>query len=142
MAHKDCRGYLLSAVILIICLGQFSVLKADSYASITVPDGINLNLGNVSNYGTQTFNSTLKIHVIANCAHHILASVSQFSSSTGGLIPVDRTHVDMPVMYSPTPTPPDGWDVNLNLTFTINVETSDKAGQYTGSLILTIVADP
>ena len=111
----------------------------EPFASISVPDGI--DLGNVANYGQQTFNSTLKAHITANCPHHITASVGAFTNPNGGLIPIGRTNVEMtPPLSSPIGTPPEGVDADINLKFTIDIESSDLAGEYTGSLVLTVMA--
>jgi hypothetical protein len=111
----------------------------ESFASISVPDGI--NLGNISEYGQQTFNSTIKAHITANCPHHIGASIGAFANPKGGLIPKEKTSVEMtPPLSSPRGTPPQGVDVDINLKFTIDIESSDLAGEYTGSLVLTVMA--
>jgi hypothetical protein len=47
----------------------------EPFASISVPDGI--NLGNIGQYGQQTFNSVIKAHITANCPHRIEASIGE-----------------------------------------------------------------
>jgi len=135
---------LFLAVTLMFCLGAEATLYAQPYplepfASISVPDGI--NLGNISKYGLQTFNSTIRAYITTNCPHHITASIGALANPKGGLIPMERTKVEMtPPLSLPRGTPIGGVDVDLNLRFTIDIESSDPAGEYTGSLVLTVMA--
>ncbi len=101
------------AVTLMFCFGAEATLYAQPYplepfASISVPDGI--NLGNISKYGQQTFNSTIRVHIAANCPHHIDASIGAFVNPHGDLITKDRTKVEMaPPLSSPRGTPNSYW---------------------------------
>jgi hypothetical protein len=102
-----------------------------------------LDLGSASQYGQQTFNSTLRVHITANCPHSIDASIGALANPNIGLIPKERTNVEMlPPLSSPSGTPPGGVDVDLNLRFTIDIESSDPAGKYTGTLVLTVTGGP
>lgn len=144
MVQRRCATLFLTIITFIFFFGPQVTLCAQPYplepfASISVPDGINLS--NISKYGQQTFNSTIKAHIIANCPHHIAASIGAFTNPKGGLIPKEKTKVEMvPPLSSPRGTPLDGVDVDINLRFTIDIESSNPAGEYTGSLVLTVIA--
>ncbi len=136
-------GYIILfvAVILVFCLGRGTTLQAEPFASISVPDKI--DLGSASQYGQQTFNSTIKVHITANCPHRIIASIGgAFASPAGGFIPKERTNVEMVPPLVSSGTPPEGVDVDINLKFTIDIKSSDSAGEYTGTLVITIMAEP
>ncbi len=137
------RAILCVAVTLIFCFGGVAILQAqppEPFVSISVPSKI--DLGTVTPYGQQIFNSTIKVHITANCFHHIEASIGAFTNSAGDLIPTERTNVEMvppPSVLPPTPLP-EGIDVDINLKFTIDIESNDPAGEYTGTVVLTVTA--
>ena len=145
MAQRGCAAFFLIIAFIFFFGGQVTLYAQpyllEPFVSISVPTKI--DLGTVTPYGQQIFNSTITVHIIANCPHHIEASIEAFSNPEGGLIPKERTKVEMvPPLSSPKGTPIGGVDVNINLMFTIDIESGDPAGKYTGTLVLTVTAGP
>jgi hypothetical protein len=146
MVQRKWVKFFLTIITFIFFFGPQVTLYAQPYAlepfvGISVPTTI--DLGSINQFGQQTFNSVVKAHIIANCPHHIEASIGAFANSAGDLIPKERTKVEMvPPLSSPIGTPVGGVDVNINLMFTIDIQSSDPAGKYTGTLVLTVTAGP
>lgn len=143
MKRRRCATLFLAVM---LCFGARAALCAQPYplqqfVDISVPTQI--DLGSVTPSGQQTFNSTVKAHIAANCPYHIDASIGAFTNSAGNLIPVERTKVEVvPPSSWLKGTPIGGIDVNIKLKFTIDIEFSDPAGKYTGSVVLTITPGP
>jgi hypothetical protein len=142
MARREYIILFVAGTLMFCFWGEAALQAQEPFASISVPDRI--DLGNVTQYGQQTFNSTIKVHIIANCPNRIVTSIGgAFASPAGGFIPKERIAVEtVPPLVSPTGTPPEGVDVDINLKFTIDIKSSDSAGEYTSTLVITIMAEP
>ena len=130
----------LLTVNLIICMVFSPVVKAeDPFVSIDVPSGI--NLGSISEPGTHIIERSIAVHVTSNVPYYLDASLKQFNYAGIGSIPLTQTSVAiLNAPGSPIPTGPSGDDVDVDLEFHIEITFADQAGDYTGTLVLTVMA--
>jgi hypothetical protein len=153
-------------VIAMVCFGLTSIVQAvrpalppkmvsdEPFVGISItPD--NINLGIVSPMGFNSLPAKLEAHIVANCPHKVEASFVPFKGSDYNVtINPKHTSVEIngvkirengsgiPIVSSARPTPPEGVGVPVDIKFTTRNLMLYPAGQYKGSLVLTIMTRP
>jgi hypothetical protein len=133
-------------------------LAADAWAGPVIQRYVNfsvspstLDLGSVPGPGNYDSPAALTVHVTANCVHGgIVASVTALQMAGGGTIGPERVFVRLPAtgVYVPmtaavavTPTMNPGvFDVVLK--FRLETTMADAAGDYTGTMTITLAPLP
>jgi len=153
-------------VIAMVCFGITGIVQAVRPAlppkmvsavpfvgiSIT-PD--NLDLGMVSPFGYNNLPAKLEARIVANCPHKVEASFVPFKGSKYNVtINPKHTAVEIngvkirvagsgvTIISSARPTPPEGVGVPVDIKFMTRGLMLYPAGQYKGSLVLTIMTKP
>lgn len=152
-------------VIAMVCFGLTGIVQAvrpalppnmasKPFVGISVtPD--NLDLGTVSPIGFNKLPAKLEAHIVANCPHRVEASFVPFKGSKYGVtigpkytpikingVKIRAAGSGVPIISSARATPPEGIGVPVDITFMTRNLMLYPAGQYKGSLILTIMARP
>jgi len=114
-------------------------------------EGQNVDLGTFGCSGSQSLTKTLKVHVVANCPHRVQASFAGFKhEQTGRMmtpehlslmingrgVPVGKDRVE--ILSSAKPTPVKGVKVPVELRFGMERIELEQAGEYHGTLTLTV----
>jgi hypothetical protein len=123
------------------------------YVKISPPGGP-FYLGNFWEAGTNQAAGKTKVHVIANCPYQIQASLQGLKHVTGKstmspkhiMVAINgaqtRLGQRVEIARSRVPTTPAGVDVPVELKVAMNDMTLYPAGQYSGALVITIMAVP
>jgi len=123
------------------------------YVKISPPGGP-FYLGNFWEAGTSEAAGKTKVHVIANCPYQIQASLQGLKHVTGKstMSPKEikvvingaqtRLGQRVEIARSRLPTTPAGVDVPVELKVAMNDMVLYPAGQYGGTLVITIMAVP
>jgi len=123
------------------------------YVKISPPGG-SFYLGNFWEAGTNQAAGRTKVHVVANCPYQIQASLQGLRHVTGrSTMSPKHTAVmingaqarlgeRVQIARSSQPTPPSGVDVPVELKVAMNDMILYPAGQYNGTLVVTIMALP
>ncbi|MFQ6034923.1 MAG: hypothetical protein ACE5NM_03620 [Sedimentisphaerales bacterium] len=119
------------------------------FVSISVKPDI-LDLGTIPLRGSLP--AKLEAHIIANCPHQVRASFKPFTRQRGriSIRPKDMSikinGVDVrvarravPIISSVKPTPPEGVDVPIDMTFRLANAVQYPAGSYQGTLTFTVM---
>lgn len=142
----------LVALCVSVCLAGTgrAVSPRGPYVEIGVKEK-NVDLGTVDYSGSQSLTATLEVHVVANCPHHVEASFAGFKhGQTGKMmslehmsftingkgVPVGKNRVE--VVSSSKPTSVKGVKVPVELRFGMEHVELERAGEYQGTLTLTV----
>ncbi len=130
------------------------MVSAEPFVGISItPD--NLDFGMVSPIGFNNLPAKLEAHIVANCPHKVEVSFVPFKGSDYNVtINPKHTAVEIngveirvagsgvPIINSARPTPPEGVGVPVDIKFMTRGLMLYPAGQYKGSLVLTIMTKP
>jgi hypothetical protein len=129
------------------------MVPSGPYVRISPPGGP-FYLGNFWEAGTNQAAGRTKVHVVANCPYQIQASLQGLKHVTGRstMSPKHTTVVingaqarlgeRVQIARSNKPTTPAGVDVPVELKVAMNDMVLYPAGQYSGALVITIMAVP
>jgi hypothetical protein len=123
------------------------------YVKVTVPDGP-LYLGNIWSGGAFQAEAQVNAHVVANCPYQIQASLRTLKYGANNepvspkrlLVAINGKRTSLggkvSIASSRQPTPANGVDVPVLLQVGVDNLMSCRAGQYNGTLVLTVMARP
>jgi len=122
--------------------------------AVKVPE-VPLHLGDVYGPGLKQLEAQVVAHVVANCPYHLSASFDGLRHERGKatIAPKDMTvtingrpvavgKARVPIVTSGHPTTRSGTDVPIDLQVVVKGLATYPAGQYGGTLVLTIMAGP
>jgi hypothetical protein len=147
-----------TCVIIAVCFVTADMAAAvgpfQPFVKVTVPSDP-LYLGEVVGPGLQQIGSRVTAHVVANCPYHIEASFLGLQNSKGAAAispkhlsvkingreaPVGQGRVT--IAQSNRPTASCGEDVPVDLQVGVVGSAKYPAGQYRGTLVITVMAGP
>lgn len=127
--------------------------RPQPFVRVSVPDAP-MDLGCVWSSGAYQAGAKVNIRVAANCPYQIEASLKDLRHKGGkGALTSKQTTVlingkqttlggRVTIVKSGVPTPPSGEDVSVGLQVSVNNFVECPAGQYGGTLVLTVMAPP
>lgn len=134
--------------------GTIPVDMFKPFVMVKMPEA-SLDLGYTYGPGIQMLEAHAVAHVVANCPYHLKvsfgglrhqegkASIADEDMSVtinGKAVVLGKTQV--PIVTSGRPTPRNGTDVPIDMQVAVKRLVSYPAGQYGGTLVVTIMAGP
>jgi hypothetical protein len=123
------------------------------FVKVSAPEGP-MDLGYIWASGAYQAGAQVNVRVVANCPYQIGASLRELKHKGGkGSLPPKQTTVSINgkvtalggrvvVAKSQVPTPPQGEDVSVGVQVSVKNLMQCPAGQYGGTLVITVMATP
>ena len=149
------NGVLVTGLLAVLCFGQTAVAVSSSVDAPVVGISVSvraIKLDSAGSLGIYKSETTLDVHVVANCPHEVGISFAGFANRDGFRIRRDDVSVFVngvqvgprvvSVASSTRATPASGVNVPIDLGFAVRNMQTYPAGRYHGVVALQVMATP